>query len=129
MAAGAAALALITAAPAPAEPVDDGCAVTWTGPTATVSKQGCIDKFLAEAHAENLTSRPSDGRSSDSQLVNDGLVACKYADADTSGDIDIVAAQVRRIDSTLSGGKPTFGGDEDTAAVAVVWIANRTLCP
>lgn len=103
---------------------DYSCTVTRHGTNATISHQSCIDEFLYEAHVDNLSSRPTDGRSSDSQLVSDGVIACLHG----SADIDVVAAAVRRIDSTLAGGKPVMGGNEDVPAVNLVWVAVGTLC-
>ena len=102
---------------------DYSCTVSRHGTIGTVSHQSCIDAFLYEAHADNLISRPN-FRSSDSQLVSDGVIACLNG----SADIDVVAAAVRRFDGTLAGGKPVMGGNEDVPAVNLAWVAVGTLC-
>ena len=98
---------------------DYSCTVSGTVKSATISHQSCVDAFLYEAHVDKLTSRWGD-----TQLVSDGVIACLHG----SADIDVVAAAVRRMDSSLAGGKPVFGGNEDVPAVNLAWVAVGTLC-
>jgi hypothetical protein len=54
-----------------------------------------------------------------------GVVRCFRSGC---ADINVTAAAVRRIDSSLTGGKPVFGGNEDMPAVDLAWVAVGTLC-
>lgn len=126
----ASALALLTAAPAHADvyvgPYDvTNCNFDWgPGPRieGTISGQNCIDGFLFLVHDDNLVSHPTyAGSTSDSQLVSDGTVACWYYRRNGYG-IDRTAAEVRQIDSSLSGGKTG-----DPATDVVTW-AITSLC-
>lgn len=101
------------------------CTFSWGPGTTiegTISSQGCIDAFLFLAHRDNLVSHPTyAGSTTDSQLVDDGTIACWYYDRDGYG-IDRTAAKVRQTDYTLTGGTT---GDP---AVDLVTQAIMSLC-
>lgn len=86
------------------------CTFSWAPGTTikgTVTSQDCVDAFLYLAHYSHLVSSPDYAgptRTSDSQLVDDGVIACWFYRRDGYG-IDRTAAQVRQIGHSLSGGK------------------------
>ena len=131
--AAAAMMAMAALAPAPTAHADvyvgpydvTNCTFSWgPGPqlNGTVSSRNCIDGYLVLVHDSHLASHPTyAGATSDSQLVIDGMVACSRYRRFGYG-IDGTAAQVRQIDSSLSGGKTG-----DPATELVTW-ALVSLC-
>ncbi|MGV1004466.1 MAG: hypothetical protein ACOYEV_06785 [Candidatus Nanopelagicales bacterium] len=100
------------------------CTITWQPGSAiagAVSSENCIKGFLSAAHQVNVYSHPYDGRSSDSQLLSDGLVACYYYH-EMGYSMDAAIAQVDRIDSSLTGGL------QGRPAANVALLAFTSLC-
>ena len=79
---------------------------------------------------DNIVTHPTDGRSSDSHLLADGVIACVWGPSGPHGsaDVNVTAAAVRRADPTLSGGKVVMDASEDTPAADLAWVAVGTLC-
>ena len=79
----------------------------------------CTEAFLAEAHADGLSTRGGDN-----QLTYDALIACAHG----SPDIHEVAAAVRAAEPYLTGGSPVMGDEgEDVPATGLAWAGTR-LC-
>ena len=100
-----------------------------SGPSGTlpvgVLDYRCTEVFLAEAHADGLSTRGGDN-----QLTYDALISCEHGPSSAGGspDIDKVAAAVRAADPYLTGGRPVMGDEgEDVPATALAWAATR-LC-